>query len=63
MGELGRIEFPEADFEALIFDLDGTLVDSMPAHFESWCKALEMYGAAGIMGEDVFLCDGWTAHA
>ena len=29
----------------LIFDLDGTLVDSMPIHFEGWKKASERFGA------------------
>lgn len=58
MGHDGRIEFPESDFDALIFDLDGTLVDSMPAHFESWCHALALHGAAGIFGEDVFQAMG-----
>lgn len=53
-----RIEFPEGDFDGLIFDLDGTLVDSMPAHFEAWCEALTAYGAAGIFGEDVFYAMG-----
>jgi beta-phosphoglucomutase-like phosphatase (HAD superfamily) len=31
--------------EGLIFDLDGTLVDSMPIHFEGWKKACERFGA------------------
>jgi beta-phosphoglucomutase-like phosphatase (HAD superfamily) len=31
--------------EGLIFDLDGTLVDSMPLHFEGWKKACERFGA------------------
>jgi beta-phosphoglucomutase family hydrolase len=31
----------EAD--ALIFDLDGTLIDSMPLHFEAWCKVTQEY--------------------
>ena len=53
-----RIEFPEPGFEALIFDLDGTLVDSMPAHFEAWCEALAGFGAAGIFEEDVFYAMG-----
>ncbi len=30
--------------KGLIFDLDGTLVDSMPYHFEGWKKACERYG-------------------
>ena len=29
----------------LIFDLDGTLVDSMPLHFEGWKKASDRFGA------------------
>lgn len=31
--------------KGLIFDLDGTLVDSMPLHFEGWQKACERFGA------------------
>lgn len=31
---------------ALIFDLDGTLVDSMPAHLVAWRAALEPHGLA-----------------
>jgi beta-phosphoglucomutase-like phosphatase (HAD superfamily) len=31
--------------KGLIFDLDGTLVDSMPLHFEGWKKACDRYGA------------------
>ncbi len=53
-----RIDFPDTDFDGLIFDLDGTLVDSMPAHFEAWCEALAAHGAAGIFGEDVFYAMG-----
>lgn len=29
----------------LIFDLDGTLADSMPYHFQGWKKACKKYGA------------------
>jgi HAD superfamily hydrolase (TIGR01509 family) len=53
-----RIEFPTADYDGLIFDLDGTLVDSMPAHFEAWCKALATFKAAGVFQEDVFYAMG-----
>jgi beta-phosphoglucomutase-like phosphatase (HAD superfamily) len=31
--------------KGLIFDLDGTLADSMPFHYEGWKKACEKYGA------------------
>ncbi len=31
--------------KGLIFDLDGTLADSMPYHFASWKKASERFGA------------------
>lgn len=36
---------PES-IEALIFDCDGTLVDTMPAHYRAWCAALEPLGIA-----------------
>ncbi|MBN2710234.1 MAG: HAD family phosphatase [Calditrichaceae bacterium] len=32
--------------EALIFDCDGTLVDSMPLHMEAWRQAFMHFGAA-----------------
>lgn len=31
-------------FDALVFDCDGTLVDSMPAHYKAWVMALSRYG-------------------
>jgi beta-phosphoglucomutase-like phosphatase (HAD superfamily) len=31
--------------KGLIFDLDGTLIDSMPLHFDGWKKACERFGA------------------
>jgi beta-phosphoglucomutase-like phosphatase (HAD superfamily) len=34
---------PEA--KGLIFDLDGTLADTMPYHFDGWKKACHKYGA------------------
>ncbi|RLE70863.1 MAG: hypothetical protein DRJ45_04570, partial [Thermoprotei archaeon] len=30
--------------EAIIFDLDGTLVDSTKGHIDSWIEALKIYG-------------------
>jgi HAD superfamily hydrolase (TIGR01509 family) len=39
------IELPAGDFDAFIFDCDGTLVDSMPLHHRAWQAALEECGA------------------
>lgn len=33
-----------SNYSALLFDLDGTLVDSMPAHNRAWQSALEPHG-------------------
>src|SRR4051794_10618259 len=35
---------PAMSLDALIFDIDGTLVDSNPAHVEAWRRALESHG-------------------
>ena len=32
------------DFNALIFDMDGTLVDSMPLHLAAWQKTSQELG-------------------
>ena len=37
------IEIPK-EVKALIFDLDGTLANTMQNHFESWRKAVSPYG-------------------
>ncbi len=58
MSKTGAIDFPTSGYEAVIFDCDGTLVDSMPAHFDAWCEALAFYGAGGIFKEDVFYAMG-----
>lgn len=58
MVSIGDISFPVSGYDAVIFDCDGTLVDSMPPHFEAWCDALALYGAKGIFKEDVFLAMG-----
>lgn len=53
------IALPEVGtYRGLIFDLDGTLVDSMPAHFQAWCKALDEHGAPGVFKEDIFYAMG-----
>lgn len=58
MATVGPLELPLDGIEAVIFDCDGTLVNSMPAHFEAWCEALSYYGAANVFQEDVFYAMG-----
>lgn len=58
MASIGPFSFPADGFDAVIFDCDGTLVDSMPAHFDAWCEALAVHGAGGVFKEDVFFAMG-----
>ena len=58
MASIGEINLSAVGFEAVIFDCDGTLVHSMPYHFEAWCEALALHGAGGIFKEDVFYAMG-----
>ena len=48
------IIYPKEEFEGLIFDLDGTLIDSMPAHFSAMRQALEEEGGTGLFTEERF---------
>jgi beta-phosphoglucomutase family hydrolase len=38
-----KIKLPAGDFEAYIFDCDGTLADTMPLHYQAWLAALKEY--------------------
>lgn len=44
----------DRQFDALIFDCDGTLVDTMPTHFVAWREALQRYGLDHLFPEDRF---------
>ena len=48
----------------IFFDLDGTLVDSMPLHYKAWRKALARAGAPeSVFREDEFYsCGGKSAN-
>ncbi len=35
-----KLKLPEGDFQAYLFDCDGTIADSMPLHYRAWKKAL-----------------------
>ncbi len=59
MEQFGSLNIPKSGYKAVIFDLDGTLVDSMPAHFQAWCEALAINGAPkDVFPEDVFYSMG-----
>ena len=53
-----RVELPDRLFGGYIFDLDGTLVDSMPTHYRAWRQALAEHGAP----HRAFLWPEFTAH-
>src|SRR5690606_3570735 len=39
------LQIPSGEFDAYIFDCDGTLVDSMPLHHQAWADSLARCGA------------------
>jgi HAD superfamily hydrolase (TIGR01509 family) len=49
-----RLQIPEGDFGGYIFDLDGTLVDTMPLHYAAWQAAMRKAGLKGKLDEDLF---------
>ncbi len=53
-----RVTLPERLYAGYIFDLDGTLVDSMPVHYRAWRWALQKHGAP----RHVFLWEEFVAH-
>lgn len=52
-----------AEVKALVFDCDGTLVDTMPIHWKAWCKVCkdtglvfhktDFYTLAGVPGKKI----------
>jgi HAD superfamily hydrolase (TIGR01509 family) len=38
--KLPKLTLPEGDFQAFLFDCDGTIADSMPLHYVAWSTAL-----------------------
>ena len=53
-----RVTIPEKQYAGYIFDLDGTLVDSMPVHHRAWLYALRKHGAP----QEAFGWDEFVAH-
>ncbi|HEY1081588.1 MAG TPA: HAD family phosphatase [Prosthecobacter sp.] len=48
------LEIPDHPFRAYIFDCDGTLVDSMPKHYEAWLASLKLHNAPFEFSEEFF---------
>ncbi len=49
-----HLEIPDGDFEAFIFDCDGTLVDSMPLHHYAWTESFRHHEAPFEFTEEIF---------
>jgi HAD superfamily hydrolase (TIGR01509 family) len=39
-----NLAWPTREYQAIIFDCDGTLTDSMPVHYVAWHKTMTSYG-------------------
>jgi len=49
-----KLDLPAGKFAGYIFDLDGTLIDSMPLHYRAWDTALHRFGLDVPLDEDMF---------
>jgi len=49
-----HLDIPQGDFAGYIFDLDGTLIDTMPLHYQAWDKAMRRAGLAHKLDEELF---------
>ena len=49
-----HLTIPDGSFDGYIFDLDGTLVDTMPLHYLAWQEALRHAGLEGPLDENLF---------
>ncbi|BBH71381.1 phosphatase [Actinoplanes sp. OR16] len=47
---------PDGEFQAYLFDCDGTITDSMPAHYLAWQAALAEWGC--VFPEELFYAWG-----
>ncbi|MBL9198985.1 MAG: HAD family phosphatase [Opitutaceae bacterium] len=48
------LDLPTGEFAGYIFDLDGTLIDTMPLHFRAWDAALRHAGLDRPLDEELF---------
>ncbi|MBL9185991.1 MAG: HAD-IA family hydrolase [Opitutaceae bacterium] len=48
------LDIPSGDFAGYIFDLDGTLIDTMPLHYRAWDGAMRAAGLDRALDEELF---------
>src|ERR1044072_1534297 len=49
-----KLEIPAGDFAGDIFDLDGSLVDTMPLHYRAWDETMRAAGLKAPLDEELF---------
>lgn len=49
-----QLDIPSGDFAGYIFDLDGTLVNTMPLHYAAWRDTLREFGLDRELDVDLF---------
>ncbi len=52
------LDIPKGEFAGTIFDLDGTLIDSMPVHYRAWDAAMRNAGLGQPLDEEYFYALG-----
>ncbi|HEX2854202.1 MAG TPA: HAD family phosphatase [Opitutaceae bacterium] len=53
-----KLDIPDGKFAGYIFDLDGTLIDTMPLHYRAWDAAMRQAGLKCPLDEDLFYSFG-----
>jgi len=49
-----QLDIPAGDFAGYIFDLDGTLINTMPLHYRAGDAAMRQHGLGETLNEDLF---------
>jgi beta-phosphoglucomutase family hydrolase len=49
-----KLAIPPGKFAGFIFDLDGTLIDTMPLHYHAWNEAMRQAGLPQKLDEEFF---------
>ncbi len=49
-----QLDIPPGEFAGYIFDLDGTLIDTMPLHYRAWDETMRRAGLPKKLDEELF---------